>query len=273
MRKLRSTPSVVTLTALLLAPGGLACDDQIELTSRWRSGEVTIDGMRTEWEGSTTYLEDEKASVGVQNDGCCLYVTLSSADQRTQFQVLGRGFTIWFDPEGGKSKSLGIRFPLSAGERPVGQPGQRPDLNRLVDRHRGPEARMELLTLDGAREVSVGEMEGIEVALNAVSGVLVYEARIPIRGGDAIPFAIGADPGQVIGVKLETPPVDSEGVRKGMGSGFGRRGEAGVGGRGGGRMGGGMGRSGGAGVGSQRPAMPEPVDIWIRVELAAADAG
>ena len=58
------------------------------------------------------FVEKENVSVGFFNDQDYLYVSLISSARYPQRQFMARGFTIWFDPDGGKNKELGIKFPL-----------------------------------------------------------------------------------------------------------------------------------------------------------------
>ena len=99
--------SVILISNFLLA----GCT-KLELTSQWRDGLVAIDGENREWTGATTYLEDNNAAIGLLNDEEYLYVSLLTMDRMLQNQIMRAGFTLWFDPNGGKDKTFGIRFPL-----------------------------------------------------------------------------------------------------------------------------------------------------------------
>jgi hypothetical protein len=258
-------PYVFTLIALTLVVAGCG---GLDLQSQWLDRTITVDGDLAEWEGKLTYIDSKHVSVGLLNDEESLYLGLATSDPGTQIQVMMRGFTVWFDPEGGKERSLGIRYPLSAampGMRP-GERGGPPSLEDLVRLHEGRESELEILigTSESLR-MNLVEVGNIDVALGFDKGVLRYELRIPLEKTEGYPFAVGALAGAEIGVGLETPEIDREAMRSRMGGGKGpgMGGHGGMGGRGG--MGGGM---GGRGMGGSRPQMPEPLNVWAKVTLA-----
>ena len=51
----------------------------IELESRWKEQEITIDGKSSDWLGSMYFFEGEDISVGFLNDESDLYVCLIAA--------------------------------------------------------------------------------------------------------------------------------------------------------------------------------------------------
>ena len=83
-----------------------------ELNSNW-VGEinVTVDGNYDEWLGHLYYFEDEKMSLGLMNAEAHFYICMVTEDRFVRPQMMGQGFAVWFDPEGGKKKVFGIRFP------------------------------------------------------------------------------------------------------------------------------------------------------------------
>lgn len=260
----------------------------LSLSSRWRDRDILIDGDATEWYNASTYLKSEKVSLGVMNDDAHLYLLLTSADRATQMQVLARGFTVWFEPEGGKSKALGIRFPLGIRERfreRAGDSGGRrggpppgddesggrmrgdgmgrmgrdlPDVETLLaDLDRG-DPPIEILTGDEARRSTVAQETDLGVALRSVNGVLIYELRVPLGKG---PDAVNAGPGAVVTVRLETARVERDmergsGPDRGYGDGPDRGGPMG------GPPGGGMPQMG------TPSGVREPIDAKATVTLA-----
>jgi hypothetical protein len=114
--------------ALISAPLGAGCGKP-ELQSHWRDRDVTIDGVvgvegepDREWTGSRYALEDQNVAVGLLNDEEYLYISLETRDRRIGMQLIGMGFTVWFDPDGGDDRVLGVQFPL-------GRAGQDPGMN------------------------------------------------------------------------------------------------------------------------------------------------
>jgi uncharacterized membrane protein YgcG len=206
--------------------------------------------------------------VGILNDEDFLYFVLASGDPRTQVQVLALGFTLWFDPEGGKKKRLGINFPLGAREMGAMPRGGRPDPQELYELHESMDPELRILREEvDAGKVSPVALRGVEIALGRINGTLVYELKVPLRDLGQHDLAIGVEPGAVIGIGMETPEIDREKMREEM---MGRMG----GGRGGGMEGGG-GRMGGGrtGAGGGRPQPPEPIRVWAKVRTAEVQAG
>ena len=256
----------LTVPALLLAGCG-----QPKLESRWCDRQIVVDGDHTEWEGAVTYVEDVDAVIGLLNDGTHLYLCLASIDRDVKTQVLGRGLTLWIDPEGGKGRVLGIRFPLGVRGRglPTGSREERPDPDTMMALSAESEPEIEIITGgDLSTRMFLAQAVGIDLDVGLTKGALVYEARIPLLSTDG-GFAIGAGPGSVVGIGLTTPKIDREITQERMS----RQGPPG--GRGGGKGGGGRrgGMGGGMMGGGRRPSMPEPLDIWVTVKIAVSTEG
>jgi hypothetical protein len=245
----------------------------LEMNSKWRDREIKIDGYQADWRGVLTYLENKKISVGLLNDDNYLYACLVTGDRRTQSQISRMGFTIWFDVNGGKDKKYGIRFPI--GMKDIDPVMMREMMgNQEGGRLRElPQARLNEIEIvgpgdDDRRRELISDLEGLEIKLETSLDLLVYEIKVPLSQTDRNTFSIDVNPGDVLGIGLETVKMDMEGLREqkaetvgggggGMRGGDGRRGGGG-GGRGGGPGGGGRG-------GMQ---MPEQFKIWAKVQLA-----
>jgi len=310
-------PSLIALLVLAsVLAGALPGCGEPTLNSRWLDRTVTGDGNAAEWAGALFSLEENRLVVGFMNDGADLYVCLGSDDRAVQRQIMGSGMTLWIDPDGGKEKALGIRFPLhraQPGLPPEGNPSDRPspgdepnpqgrsgsghrfDLAALVRTLQDSTAELEIVHRDGpAERMTRAELKGIELRVGLKDETMAYELRIPLRHSDAHPLAVGAEPGQTIGLGLETPPFDrkrmpgmeggemggdrsgappsGDGDWSGGDGGSGSGGDEGArpeGGRHGG-MGGGMGgMHGGMRPGADRRAsLSGPIKEWIKVELA-----
>jgi hypothetical protein len=273
---LRPAACLLLLGAVLPAAG---CGGKVDLESQWRTKSVYVDGANTEWSGATTYFDDQKLSVGLQNDGEYLYVALFVGDRRSQAQIVMQGCTLWFDPSGEGEKELGVRYPLgftgrggeagargpkSGGERGQGPWGSPPDSETLEEILSKQPKTVEILGPGPGQLHSQSLVENdMEVIVLVHETSLVYEIKIPLTRGGHCPFGVGAEPGMEIAVGVETPEIQTPERPQGMGRG--RPGGLG-GGRGGmgGRPGGMGGRSGG------RPEPPSPLEVWAKVKLAAA---
>lgn len=269
------------LALLVLASGIMTTGcSKTTLSSTWRDRDITIDGDPTEWEEVRAPLEEEPLILGLCNDDKHLYVTMTPRDDATQRQIMMRGLTIWFDPEGGKEHALGVHFPLGVqGERMWdmwrAQRAQEPepDPDQPPEQFASSLAEFEVLgpATGESQRLPVGEATGsdfdIEVGARLMGNVLVYELRVPLQRTTTCRHGIGVLEGEKLGVGIETPALDRQAMKPRTGGGMGRPPGGGTG-----RSGGGMGRGGGPG-GGMRPEMPERLEFWTKVELADAAAG
>jgi len=85
---------------------------KLELNSDWRDREISVDGKNADWLGAMLFFEEDNISVGLLNDENFFYICMIAEDQFIRAQVMRQGFTLWFDPEGGKKKTFGIKYPL-----------------------------------------------------------------------------------------------------------------------------------------------------------------
>ena len=263
-----------------------------ELVSQWRGERtIVIDGDDGEWQDVRHVLEKENLVYGIFNDADYLYLYFNLSDRARQMQIARSGLTVWLDPNGGKGKTFGIRYPLAMTETdlPEGRPGfsgSGRGGRRGGGRSRGGGAAldpgqlarlMERLVARDDFEI-LGPLEdqltrssglntaGIEVAASWSDGRLIYELKVPLARGDGYAYAVGARADKPLGLGLEAPLPD-------IGAGFGRRGGLGDfgGGLGGGGRGGGFRGGRGGGFRGGRPggiSRPEPLKLWARLRLA-----
>ena len=263
-----STPPLLLMLALQTAC--MAGCREPELTAPALDRKVSIDGDPIEWDGALYSFKDLPAAVGILHDQANLYLCLTSSDRSLRQQVLGRGLSIWFDPEGGKKKFLGIRFPLGAREMglSVGSRNGEAGVERIAWALGDSTATLEILRGDDTVRMQVAQVSGIELRVALDGEVLTYEAKIPLKPDELHPFAIGAGSGEAIGIGLETPemePPPKGEMRRGEGPGgpphdF-------PGGRGGGGARGGP--PGGMRGSREGPRRPGPLKFWIRANLIA----
>lgn len=250
---------VICITINIMA----GCAKPIELNSKWRDFEITIDGIDNEWGSATIYAEKAKVSLTLLNDNNYMYIRFYSRDRGVQMQMVGMGFTIWFDPDGGKNKTLGIRFPL--GMKDTGMPmmakNREENSEELEKMIKESLDEMEILGhgKDEYHRMTLiqAKIQGINVKLGKSNGNLIYELKIPLNQNEQHPFAIGIntteiDTSTVIGIGFETPEFDLEEMKKHM------------------QNMGGM-PPGGRGMPSGGRAKPEQLHLWIKVTLASED--
>lgn len=251
----------------------VACDS-FQLSSIWRDREVTIDGKHDDWLNAMIYFEKENISLGLLNDESFMYICMIVENPMIRNQIMRQGFTLWFDPAGGKKRNLGIKFPVGMSEEEMQMRGmQEGDVPMKPRRgEQDPERFMqapmrqmnELEILGPGKDESVrmpiDEAKGININMRASSGTLVYELKVPLSQNEQYPYAVGAKAGSSIGIRLETPKINRSNMRREMAGGMpGGGGRGGMGGMGGGGMrGGGM-----------RFQMPGPLKVKAIVQLAS----
>ena len=257
---------VAALICLAFAFSTAGCNE-LEVASAWRDRDIVIDGDARDWRGLTTYVEEGNIAVGVANDGEDLFLCLHSPTRDVAGQIMMRGLTVWFDPNGGSGKQLGFHCPMGAGEMP--QPGSmsmdREEMkSRIEEMVEGAARQVEILGPDGLvyGTFATAEVTGLDIALGYTDGRIVYEIKLPLEKTDERPYAIGANRGKKLGVGFLTPEVDMEAMREAGPESLGDRPP------GGGMPGGGM-PGGGMPGGMRAGGAVKLVELWCRVELAA----
>jgi hypothetical protein len=188
---------------LLLLSAGLALGAKTKLTVEWREEPIVIDGEITEWQGRMTYVENGGVFVALRNDDAeFVYFCLHSRDPQVNHQAVTRGLVVHLDPQGGDP--FGVRFPIGmvALGAPVDGIGHQ-EFKALA------EASLEMFELLGpgkadVQRFTVDSGTGIEMAASVSRNELAYELKVPLRSGDAHPFALGVEPGSRIALVLET---------------------------------------------------------------------
>jgi len=262
--------------ALLLVLGLAGCSSAriYSTDSLPRTKEIKVDGRTDDWLGSLSIIEDGNVSVGFLNDRENLYICLMLEEDFLQGQVMRQGLTVWFDPKGGKEKSLGLRYPLGRplgekGEGPRGEPGPPPSEG-------SPEEVMSALEIIRSpkgepQKMEISDIPGIEISVAPTRGLFVYELKIPLAQTESKLVALGVQPGQTVGIGFEIPQLDRDQMSgrpsEGTPGGGGRPPMGGVPGAGGGGRPGGM-RGGGPG-GGMMEQMPEGLKIWALVRLSS----
>jgi hypothetical protein len=184
-----------------------------------------------------------------------------------------QGMIVWLDSKGGKNKTFGIKYPL-------GRQGEEPERERMDPRdmmdetfreemmQRLQETMTELEVLGPDEEVlakmEIEDAQGIEVKMRNAGGTFVYELKVPLASSEEMPFSVGVNPGDTIGVGFLSPKMQ-------MRRPSGVRGGGRVPGGGGGMPPGGFGGMGGrGGMGAMGRMMPQELKIWAKVQLASS---
>lgn len=245
------------------------CGSTTELSSRWTAGQIQIDGSATEWDTLLVPIPSTQLLLGVANDDDNVYVCVEGPIRIFRQQIVGPGLTLWFERADGAR--TGVRYPIgmfSGGER-ISFSSTREDdpQNEDVVRAESPREFEIVGPGEGDRtRFSIAEGQGVQVRMAAAEGSMTYEMKIPLRASSTRPYAIGAAPGTMIKVGVESGRLPSMGPRSEEGDSGRRPGGGGPpqGGRGrGDRSGGGR-----PGQGAERPERPQPIDFWANVHLS-----
>ncbi len=250
----------------------------LQFQSEWKDKNIRIDGRSDDWVGSLTFVDKQNISLGATNDTDFLYICLAAEDQAVISRILRQGMILWFDPEGGKEKTFGIKYPvgrqrMQPGEGEMMRPENEADLQKM--RRAMMAISNELEILQDSRvpiRTSIDKLKGIKISLKRSTGLIVYELKVPLQKNPDLPFAIGAEEGSEIGIGIEVPTMAMN-MKRAPG-GMGGRG-GGMGGRGGSMGGGSMSGRGGSmggrssGMTGQRANMQRGLKIWATVQLAS----
>ena len=249
----------------LVASTGCKTFNTFTADSRPVSKPIVVDGKSDDWQGDLYVVPGERLSVGFLNDRDNLYVCLLTSDTFTKFQIMSRGFIVWFDPKGGKEKAFGIKYP-------VGQPaGQQPKMTMgetgepVFDESSGTsmnEFEIVKSEKEPSRKMAFSQAQGLEIKVASSTGLIVYEMKIPLVQSGDNPVAAGAGPGKMIGIGFETGKFDASQMPRGN-----RGGTPGGGGAGRPPMGGG-GAQGGMGGSGMRGGVPDGLRVWALVQLS-----
>lgn len=191
------------LAAILFA----GCGGVASLTSSAPDEPVVVDAQLNEWGGKLHMLSSgDGLLLGMQNDAERLYLAISTRNPASIGSIMRAGLIIWFDPAGGKENAFGIRFPLGLSMDETGA-------RRLSESAAGDRVRiqrstqeMEIIGADGQKiRRNKDVIPGVAAAIEADQGVLTYEIEVPLAHASGVLYAIGAEPGQQIGVGVATP--------------------------------------------------------------------
>jgi len=261
-----------------------------EIESQWAAGAITIDGDMSEWpDSNTTYLNKEKALVGISNDGENLYLLFRFGEPAWLTTMAMGDLTVWVSTSGKRTRDLGFRYsggvdPSSAMRAPGGREssggristggdrtGQRSGGNRAIE-----PPTLNVIKGNAVISISLNGAVGPAARSSMLDRIFTLELKIPLSAGTGDWYGIDIRPGEMATLGFELM-IDEEhiqdmgqrGVSVGMvPGGAGGRG-GGMGGRGGG-MGGdkGGGRGGGTGGSTGGVTMPQEHKIWIQTLLA-----
>lgn len=253
---------IIILTLISLSIIGC---NQIKIESKWTNQEVIIDGKLDEWQENMIVPKNSHVGVGFMNDDSNIYLTLTTMDRNSIMQALTRGFTVWIDPKGGKSRRYGFTYPVGGGMGGFRQMMQAREQNSrdfdfFIQDLQTRQNEIEVIG-PGKNQMArfgINNTAGIDIIAVYEKGVFAYEMKIPLRRSAENLFAVNVKPGKKIGVGFTTPEMDRSSMRSSKASrGGGMSGRKMPGGGMGGGRGGGMNRN-----------MPVALEKWMKVTLS-----
>jgi hypothetical protein len=178
-------------------------------------GEIVLDGIPDEWQGSRTYIDSPNIAIGAINDGTYLYIGLATPVRSVAARILGQGLTVWFEPRGRGDRKFGIRCPMGMEDfKPMKGAGEDPA--RIRELLRDAETRLEIIgpSNDDTAILLNDGSHGVEVALGYRDGNFGYELKVPLAITVDRDYGIGGDPDHPIRVGFETPEMNLESRRE-----------------------------------------------------------
>ena len=254
----------ILLLGILTACGSFKT---FQIESRPPDGQILIDGLAGDWAGRLFVVEGQNVALGFLNDREYLYICLRIDNPGMKRQLLRSGMTVWFDPDGGQKKVLGLKYPvgLRSGEEgmwrvedpdDVEAPGEVGGNLTDVEIHRQGVSEPEVM--------DIAEAQGFELRASASGRNFFYELKVPLTKSVDCPVGLGAAPGGTVGVGFETGKFDFNSLSRrpaGPAGGTGAMPPTGAYGNRGGVMRPGQ-------MHPNDPELPEELKIWATVALS-----
>ena len=207
------------LLLILLFAAGCKQQETI-LQSTWGQSDFSNYQSLLDRNRPLTYLEDQRINIGLQNDAENLYLILRSSDKNIRNQVKYGGLIVWFDATGNQNKSVGIEYPLRsmlpppppAAKREKKDDKAHPDsskISNLPGEEKEPLVNLNILDVLGPnktvlKKLTVNDFPNLTASLKDTLGTMIYELKVPLKKSGDSSFAIGTDPGNTIGIGLES---------------------------------------------------------------------
>lgn len=249
------TTKIVSLLIFSLAAILLAGCSTVKMQSQWNA-QLAPSTFDTEKPHKTSYFDDaSKIRVSIMNNDATLYIQLVTRSQTSKMLLLRTGFTTWIDSSGKSTKNFGLLFPLAQPKKTQASAADHVPRNNLEEMVQ--DGRYTLAILDGLTDsrqtisISKAVDQGIIAKISLKHNYLIYDLQLPLnRLENSNSISIGFESG-----KLERPAGQK--ASRGQGKGGGKGGGKGqmMGGKGGKR-------------GSHGGDRPQPIELWVKVQLA-----
>ena len=236
---------MLLILSSVICPG---CSQTLNLASTWPARPVVINGKYTDFGDATAYYDErQKVTLNLYNDNDYVYICLISRNREFESRLMESGLMVWFGPDPGKAKTLGIRFPIGMKamgmsledgvNRPRGRQGddaqagtedektrekeraKERDLEKRLDALVGLQDELEIASGPGpAKEgrtklsLEAAAKQGIEATLGRQNGYFVYELKVPLEKNDRYQYGIGVKQGMPLALSMEMAPMSGPGM-------------------------------------------------------------
>lgn len=180
----------------------------------------SIDGALDDWDGELSYVDDQPVSVGVVPTDSLLYVAVAIQDAPLIRSVVTNGLIVWVDPAGGQERTYGIQYPLGLQTQQSGEgAAQTSDAASPSGIDDVSLSELAVLRGDSMRQrIPARFSSGLRAEVTLNPGSLVYELAVPVGkqgadvGEEARRYGVQAALGETVGIGLETPESDDDGL-------------------------------------------------------------
>lgn len=207
----RANSFLILAAVALLAVSAFPKDKVVD--SAWTSDPVKIDGLDQDWQGSM-FLTDggSKVQYALRNDGKNLYLIFLFKDPMSPSTIEFTGMKVFFNPEGKKSKDLGVHFVkksvtadgLIAYLEKKGE--SLTDARKAEIRQKSGYTLFEADVINAKKAVAPADpavkTDPPLFSAKSQNNALIYEFRIPLNRANQ-PGGLGAEAGQTVKLGFE----------------------------------------------------------------------
>jgi uncharacterized membrane protein YgcG len=232
---------------------GCASLEKLQPTTK----QISIDGRSDDWPALTHFDKDAGLLFEVTYDESHLYVFAKYYEAATVQQIMESGLTVWISPDGKKTKSIGVKYPMIRSASLRDKKERKPDLKVEDKMEHKQNERLILYGINSVKPQVISKKDltmDLDVSIGSDStGKLLYEMKFPLNliahdfKVDIEKLAIGFEMDEFTRPRAQERPESASGNR----GGGGRNG-------GGGRSGGGRSGGGGRSQGGSEQQTPGP---------------
>ena len=165
---------------IILILGAVACTPTGRVS--YTDDPMIMDGKADDWAEGFDRTEFGELVFALAMDQYFAYVLVEGTGEKTRRMMFDSGLTLWLNPDGRKTKTIGIRYPVIDRVKP--------DLTPVHTRYfRVPKPGLDDFGLKGviSNQMLVVQKSRLQLDLDVVVGLdslsqhLVYEFKIPLK--------------------------------------------------------------------------------------------